>query len=112
MAWHEMLRANDVAAHAAEASRSVAESVRVLEDRLAAANAARHALTEAVALRDRLLAQQIARIGEVDIDAVRLREENDRLLQRLADLEIRPLRSLPRRTARRLRRSFSARQSR
>ena len=60
-------------------------------------------------MRDRLLAEQIARISEVDVDTVRLQEENERLRQRLADLEIRPLRTLPRRTARRLRRSFSSR---
>lgn len=112
LAWHAMLRANDIAAHGAEASRSVAKAVGVLEERLAAANAARHALTEAVVLRDRLLAEQIARISEVDVDTLRLQEENDRLRQRLTDLEIRPLRTLPRRTARRLRRSFSSRLSR
>ncbi|HEY3548197.1 MAG TPA: hypothetical protein VGK17_19160 [Propionicimonas sp.] len=109
LAWHEMLRQNDDRAHSDESSRSVAEAVGVLEERLAAANAARHALAEAVVLRDRLLAEQIARIGEVDVDTLRLQEENERLRQRLADLEIRPLRTLPRRTARRLRRSLSSR---
>lgn len=107
-AWHEMLRTNDNEAHRREASRSVVEAVAVLEDRLAEANASRHALTEALALRDRLLAQQSARMGEIDDDALRLMRENELLRQRLADLEIRPLRTLPRRTVRRLRRSLSS----
>ena len=108
-AWHEMLRQNDTSAHRGEASRSVVEAVEVLEERLAEANAARHALTEAVTLRDRLLAEQTARIGEVDGDTLRLQQENERLRQRLGDLEFRPLRTLPRRTARRVRRSLSSR---
>ena len=107
-AWHEMLRRNDDEAHRREASRSVVEAVAVLEERLAEANASRHALTEALALRDRLLAEQSARIGEVDDDALRLRQENELLRQRLADLELRPLRTWPRRTVRRLRRSLSS----
>jgi hypothetical protein len=111
LAWHEMLRAHDDSAHRDEASRSVVDAVVVLEERLAEANAARHALAEAIVLRDRLLAEQTARISEVDVtlrlQEDRLQVENERLRRRLAELEIRPLRTLPRRTARRLRRSLS-----
>lgn len=111
-AWHAMLRANDDAAHRAESARSVADAVAVLETRLAEANASRHALVEAVALRERLLAEQTARMGDLDADQDRLREENTAYRARLAEIELRPLRTLPGRTGARIARSLRSRTSR